>query len=210
MQSRLLKAKIRILVRRIGLWETRLNLYKPMKHLCLILSFLFLYSCKQQPPKNESNELRTAVLNRDTLVSTAIQKPHHPESSKPKSIQNQSTEKLKIVECPNLTVWGGLTFKYDKTELKVIAALQNAELGFRKTVYYFNQDEITKIEYEVHQANWGEYETIYGKEEFDPSKMTYSDSKITYTSNDIRTLKSEELKELLQNGQQIQNFLKQI
>lgn len=181
-----------------------------MKYFCLILFILFLYSCKQQLPKNESNELKTEVLNRDTLVTTAIQKPHHSESSNHKSIRNQSTKKLKNVEYPDLTVWGGLTLKYDKNELKVIEALQNAELGFRKTVYYFDQDEITKIEYKVHQANWGEYETIYGEEEFDPSKMTYSDSKITYTSNDIRTMKSEELKELLENGQQIQNYLKQI
>ena len=178
-----------------------------MKFILIIVSVPFLLSCEEfvmESKTVDAGKEESINVNTEKIMGTVIRDTLPTES---KTIHS-SHENLKTYAYPNLTVWGGLKLKYDKNELKVIEARQNAELGFIKKIYYLEQGEIEKIEYVIHQANWGAYEEKYGKENFDESKMTFSDRKVIYNSHDIQTNKTDELEQLLSSGKQILNFIK--
>ena len=178
-----------------------------MKDILIIVSVSFLLSCEESI--TESN---TVDSGKEEAINVSTEKivepmPQDTIPTESKTI-HASHDNLRTYAYPNLTAWGGLKLKYDKNELRVIEARQNAELGFRKKVYYLEHGEIEKIEYVIHQANWGAYEEKYGKEDFDESKMTYSDRKVIYNSHDFQTNKTDELEQLLSSGKQILNFIK--
>ncbi len=178
-----------------------------MKDILIIVSVPFLLSCEESVSESktvDAGKEETINVPTQKVVETMIQDTIPTDSM----TVHSSNDNLKTYAYPNLTAWGGLTLKYDKNELRIIEARQNAELGFRKKEYYLEHGEIEKIEFIIHQANWGAYEEKYGNEDFDESKMTYSDRKVTYNSHDIQTKKTDELEKLLSSGKQILNFIK--
>jgi hypothetical protein len=178
-----------------------------MKDILIIVSIPFLLSCEESVSESKTvsaGKEETINVPTQKVVQTMIQDTIPSDS---KTIHS-SNDNLKKYAYPNLTAWGGLSLKYDKNELRIIEARQNAELGFREKEYYLENGEIVKIVFISHQANWGEYEEKYGKEDFDESKITYSDRKVIYNSHDIQTIKTDELEQLLSTGKQILNFIK--
>lgn len=174
-----------------------------MKHIFILLLPLLL-SCNDAVKERKTKVEETNETN--LTAKKPIQSSPQDTPAKEKSIPS-SHRYLKKYTYPNLTAWGGLTMKYDEQEIKIIEAVQNAELGFGKIVYYLEQGEIQTIDYTVHQANWSAYEAKYGDEEIDESKMTYSDRKVTYSSRDIQTKKPDELQRLLNSGKEILEFI---
>lgn len=115
---------------------------------------------------------------------------------------------LEIYDYPNLTVWGGLSIKSVDGELKVIEAIQNAELGFTKKIYYLQNEKIYRIEYIGHHAVWGKYKENYPSDKFDwnPKKMTYFDTSFVFeTKNDTNV---EKHNKLILEGKKIIEFIK--
>ncbi|WP_341906647.1 hypothetical protein [Fluviicola taffensis] len=178
-----------------------------MKVILIILFVAFLFSCKERRKKNVPVDAgKEEVINVKTKkIRESISQDTTSTGSK---TVHSTYNNLTTYSYPNLTIWGGLTLKYDANNLRIIEAKQNAELGFRKKEYYIEDGDIVKVEYVIHQADWGAYEEKYGKEDFDESKMTYSDRNITYSLYDIQTKKSDELEQLLSTGKQILNFIK--
>ncbi len=178
-----------------------------MKDILIIVSVLFLLSCEKSLSESktvDAGKEETINVPTQKVVETIIQDTIPSDNM----TVHSSNDNLRTYAYHDLTTWGGLTLKYDKNELRIIEARQNAELGFRKKEYYLEHGEIEKIEFIIHQANWGAYEEKYGNEDFDESKMTYLNRKVTYNSHDIQTKKTDELEQLLSSGKQILNFIK--
>lgn len=91
----------------------------------------------------------------------------------------RAENKLVKISYPNMSACGGgVDGYYLNTNLVLIDAQYNAELGFSSKTIYVEQDRFLKIIYREHFAEWGKYEKKYpsDKFEFDPTKMTYSDT----------------------------------
>ncbi len=156
--------------------------------LILIATFLF-FACN-----NTSN---LDVFNRETKQDCFVQKNRFSiednTSAKKLFTENEikniinridslrETNKLNKIYFPNKTIWGHLEGDCLEDELVFLNAVSNAELGFQSKIFYLYKNNIIKMIYHKHIANWGEYEEKYPtkKIKFDSSKMTYTD--ITYT-----------------------------
>lgn len=95
---------------------------------------------------------------------------------------------------PNMSsCGGGLYGYYSDTTLLMIDAIYQAELGYSRKKIYWNEDEIIKIIYQEHFAEWRKYQEKFPpkKYEWDPSKMTYTDTvyQITF-GKDYQMLKT--------------------
>ena len=175
-----------------------------MRIIFIIVPFILLMNCKENTLKEKFTSIKNnksikmdAVI--DSVATTAI-------NSKD---ENNSKTKLKGFSLQHLTAWGGLFLKYDGNVLNIIEATQNGELGFKKRIYYLNAEQIERIEFVVHEANWNEYINKYGNVgNVDESKMTYLDKSITYDLNKINKKYSKELEQLKNDGIQILHFIK--
>ena len=176
-----------------------------MKILTIIISILILFGCRESVEENRS--ARYEKENISTNDSLGFQSAISEDSMQidTKELQSKNVNKLREYFYPNLTAWGGLTLMYDEKDLKIIEAINNAEFGFRKVIYYIEDGSIKQIEYEIHDANWNEYDN---SKDFDESRMTYTDRKVIYDYNDIKTSQLEGLKRLIKEGIQILNFIK--
>ncbi len=121
-----------------------------------------------------------------------------------------SKDSMQIYNYPNLTVWGGLSLKSINGKLKIVEATHRAELGFKKRVFHINDNEIQKIEYIGHHAEWSKYNENYPSEkyEWNTEKMTYSDTSFIVDLINKTNLEFIESEELIQEGLEILDFIK--
>lgn len=88
---------------------------------------------------------------------------------------------------PNMSRCGGRLYGYFKdTSLLIIDATYQTELGFSSRKMYWHNNNIIKIIYREHFAEWAKYEENYPSDKFewDTSKMTYTDTIYQITLGD--------------------------
>lgn len=166
-----------------------------MKKNIIIISLFFLIACNQESERI-TNSIKTdtdQIENNNPKIQDASKTPE---------------KNLKKYYYPDLTVWGGLTLSFDEKELKKIEARQNAELGYIEKVFYLNKGKFINIDFRSHSANWEGYFNKYGKDiEIEDSNMIYTDHFISYDSTDLKLNSTKELEDLIQEGEQILDFI---
>ena len=156
--------------------------------IAILLIGLLLTSC--QPEKNDSpgssriseNNAETDIAKKGTSNTQEI-KEYLTESQIDSLTGNydrlMDEKVLTKYSYPNMSGCGGGLFGYyQDSVLLIIDATFKAELGFSHRRVYWTDNNIVKIVYREHFAEWNKYQKKYPADiyEWDTSKMTYSDT----------------------------------
>jgi hypothetical protein len=159
----------------------------------LIITFL-LQSCADTNPNSTNVDLYdTSQITIEEPISTIISK-----------------DSLQTFQYPNLTAWGGLKLQSLHGQLKRVETIQNAELGYTKKIFYIEYNELYKVYYEGHHAEWVRYEESYPPDQYEwnPDKMTYSDTSFTIEFKNKRSITFNNTETLKQEGLDLLKFIK--
>ena len=160
-----------------------------MKQILTILSLTILLFC--QCKKDSSTEKSIEGIEYSVTTYGNDKQSESQVKNEEKLTKNQIDSLTKEIDqlfeqqllakyfYPNMSRCGGGLYGYFMdTSLLIIDATYQAELGFSSQKMYWHNNNIIKIIYREHFAEWTKYEENYppNKLEWDPSKMTYTDT----------------------------------
>lgn len=144
-----------------------------------IMLLLSVYGCDESSNIDHKKHYVEAVReNVSSLDSTISTRDSIPSEKRNDDVQLKKAHNLQRYFHPNMSHCGGALYGiYSDNQLIRIESRYGAELGYSSKHVDFKNNEVVKITYREHFAEWDKYSEKYPDHDgFDPKRMTYSDT----------------------------------
>lgn len=152
-----------------------------MKLFGTLISLIILFSCQSKTQNtNGSEQIESTKINRSKYSKEITYLDKYQIDSLTGELDLLVEQHiLKKYPYPNMSLCGGRLDGYFKdSTLFVIDAIYQAELGYLSHKMYWYKNDLIKIVYHEHYAEWEKYKEDYPSDKFEwaPNKMTYTDT----------------------------------